>query len=234
MDTEKIIKDDANAASRSNVARETLAGGRFFGDGFFSGNTGRGLEGLAVAAGLRGAAAFGGAEEHHAPRRRGAPAAQRAPVAPARAMRVPPPRFAALTLSNGDAEARAGAGAGAGASSSGADDASETPLAARFSRTRRFGERFRARLRRGGDDGCGAGGGTDKDSRRGGAGGCGGRGGPRAPPPRTLDASTHFFIFFFCDDASTRNDDVLKPERFRTFEIPPNVTREAFRGRQRR
>ena len=158
VDTEKIIKDDANAASRSNVARETLAGGRFFGDGFFSGNTGRGLEGLAVAAGLRGAAAFGGAEEHHAPRRRGAPAAQRAPVAHARAMRVPPPRFAALTLSNGDAEARA-RGAGAGASSSGADDASETPLAARFSRTRRFGERFRARLRRGGDDGCGAGGG---------------------------------------------------------------------------
>ncbi len=146
------------ASSRSNVARETLAGGRFFGEGFFSGNTGGGLEGLAVAAGLRGAAGFGGAEEHHAPRRRGAPAAQRAPVAHARAMRIPPPRFAALTLSKGDAEARA-RGAGAGASSSGSDDAAETPLAARFSRTKRFGERFRARLRRGGDDGCGAGGG---------------------------------------------------------------------------
>ena len=151
-------RKDANAASRSNVARETLAGGRFFGDGFFSGNTGGGLEGLAVAAGLRGAAGLGGGEEHHAPRRRGAPAAQRAPVAHARAMRIPPPRFAALTLSNGDAEARA-RGAGAGASSSGSDDAAETPLAARFSRTKRFGERFRARLRREGDDGCGAGGG---------------------------------------------------------------------------
>jgi hypothetical protein len=157
VDEEKN-KDGSSAASRSNVARETLAGGRFFGDGFFSGNTGGGLEGLAVAAGLRGAAGFGGAEEHHAPRRRGAPAAQRAPVAHARALRVPPPRFAALTLSNGDAEARA-RGAGGGASSSGSDDAAETPLAARFSRTKRFGERFRARLRRGGGDGCGAGGG---------------------------------------------------------------------------
>ena len=159
-DEEKNKQNDGSSAasSRSNVARETLAGGRFFGEGFFSGNTGGGLEGLAVAAGLRGAAGFGGAEEHHAPRRRGAPAAQRAPVAHARAMRIPPPRFAALTLSKGDAEARA-RGAGGGASSSGSDDAAETPLAARFSRTKRFGERFRARLRRGGGDGCGAGGG---------------------------------------------------------------------------
>jgi hypothetical protein len=164
VDEEKRNKDGSSAASRSNVARETLAGGRFFGDGFFSGNTGGGLEGLAVAAGLRGAAGFGGAEEHHAPRRRGAPAAQRAPVAHARAMRVPPPRFAALTLSNGDAEARA-RGAGGGASSSGSDDAAETPLAARFSRTKRFGERFRARLRRGGGDGCGAGGGAQTTIR---------------------------------------------------------------------
>jgi hypothetical protein len=99
------------------------------------------LEGFAVAAGLRGAAGFGGAEEC-ATRRRGAPATQRAPVAHARAMRVPPPRFASLTLSGGDGDQ----------TSLRAEEKKTAGADARKAAARRgLGERFRARLRRGGD-----------------------------------------------------------------------------------
>ena len=138
---------DTNATARGDVARETLAGGRFFGEGFFSGNTGGGLERFAVAAGLRGAAGFGGAEEHHAPRRGGASTAQRAPVAHTRAARFPPPRFAALTLM-GNGEVRRELVRDEAASSSGAGATASAD--ARLAERRRFGERFRARLRRGG------------------------------------------------------------------------------------
>ena len=121
--------------SPKDVARETLAGGRFFGGGFFSGNLGGGLEGFAVAAGLRGAAGFGGAEEC-ATRRRGAP------VAHASAMRVTPPRFASLTLSGGDGDQ----------TSLRAEEKKTAGADARKAAARRgLGERFRARLRRGGD-----------------------------------------------------------------------------------
>ena len=146
----------ANAAARGDVARETLAGGRFFGEGFFSGNTGGGLEGFAVAAGLRGAAGFGGAEEHHGGvRRRGASAVHRAPVAHARAMRVPPPRFAALTLGKGGVRDRRDgrraeektASSRSGEKKAALDE--KAPLAERP----RFGERFRARLRPGAGEG---------------------------------------------------------------------------------
>ena len=136
-------RENDERQSPKDVARETLAGGRFFGGGFFSGNLGGGLEGFAVAAGLRGAAGFGGAEER-ATRRRGAPATQRAPVVHARAMRVPPPRFASLTLSgdesSGDQTARR------------AEEKKTAGANARKAAARRgLGERFRARLRRGGD-----------------------------------------------------------------------------------
>ena len=133
----KKEKDASLPRDDKDVARETLAGGRFFGGGFFSGNLGGGLEGFAVAAGLRGAAGFGGAEER-ATRRRRAPATQRAPVAHARAMRVPPPRFAALTLSGGDGNPTA-------------RRAEEKKTAGAEAPGRGLGERFRARLRRGGD-----------------------------------------------------------------------------------
>jgi hypothetical protein len=143
---------------RARAAEETLAGGWFLGEGFFSGNAEAegGFERIALGVGLRSPLALGTASslsnsssvEERATRPRGVRGSgTRVSGTHARVMRVSPPRFAALTLA--DAAGAAAAALKTNQPLPSGADSNETTL---FSTTKesaaRFGDRFRARSRR--------------------------------------------------------------------------------------
>lgn len=110
-DTKGTDKPSLASSSRQKEAELNVPGGRFFGEGFFGGNMGSGVEGLALGFGLRSALGFGAngavvGDERGTTRRTAVSTAHRGTVAnSARAMRVPPPRFASVMMAKvGDAK----------------------------------------------------------------------------------------------------------------------------------